>query len=74
MQKEGFIICNCCGRKFFPQPDKNDMEIFHIEKEWGYFSKKDTVKHTFDICEECYDKWISSFRVSVEEKEVMELL
>ena len=45
MQKNEFVVCNCCGRKFFVQPDKNEMEIVHVEKEWGYFSRKDTTRH-----------------------------
>lgn len=74
MQKNGFVICNCCGKKFSAKPDQNNIEIFHIEKEWGYFSKKDMVKHVFDVCENCYDKWILGFRIPVEEEESMELL
>jgi len=31
------------------------------EKQWGYFSQKDGENHVLDICEECYDKWRSSF-------------
>ena len=50
MQKNEFVVCNCCGRKFFVQPDKNEMEIVHVEKEWGYFSRKDTTRHIFDLC------------------------
>ena len=74
MQKNEFVVCNCCGRKFFVQPDKNEMEIVHVEKEWGYFSRKDTTRHIFDLCEECYDKWILEFKIPVEEKESWELL
>ena len=50
------------------------MEIVHVEKEWGYFSRKDTTRHIFDLCEECYDKWILEFKIPVEEKESLELL
>ena len=62
MQKNEFVVCNCCGRKFFVQPDKNEMEIVHVEKEWGYFSRKDTTRHIFDLCEE---------RIVVEEEGVV---
>ena len=43
------------------------MDHLHIEKEWGYFSSKDLTKHVFNICEECYDKWIASFNIPVEQ-------
>ena len=32
---------------------------------WGYFSKKDGETHSFDLCEECYDKWIGGFQIPV---------
>ena len=52
MRKNNYVICNCCGRKFLAQPDKNELEIIQVEKEWGYFSQKDTIKHIFDLCDE----------------------
>ena len=40
---------------------QNGKIISHLEKQWGYFSKKDGENHVLDICEACYDKWRSSF-------------
>ena len=31
-------------------------------------------KHSFDLCEECYDKMIKGFAIPVEEEDVTELL
>ena len=39
-----------------------EEEMLTVEKRWGYFSHKDGELHRFDICEECYDTWIASFR------------
>ena len=49
------------------------MEYLRVEKEWGYFSHKDLTKHTFNICESCYDKWVASFAIPVEEFPVDEI-
>ncbi len=68
------IICNCCKRIVQEKNRIPQMEFLHIEKEWGYFSDKDGEKQEFDICEECYDKWIKSFQIPVEIKEVTEFV
>ncbi|OON94146.1 MAG: hypothetical protein ATN31_04380 [Candidatus Epulonipiscioides saccharophilum] len=66
--------CNCCGCNI-----NKDSRISHyhdfllIQKEWGYFSNKDMTEHRFIICEECYDKWIASFKIPVEEFVTTEL-
>ena len=33
-----------------------------VEKEWGYFSKRDTEIHLFHLCEQCYDKIVAKFK------------
>jgi uncharacterized OB-fold protein len=50
------IACNCCGKIVLLEQDilKNDFASFR--KEWGYFSGKDGVVHSFELCEECYDR------------------
>jgi ribosomal-protein-alanine N-acetyltransferase len=45
-----------------------------VEKGWGYFSKKDGERHSFDLCEHCYDKIIETFALPVEAAEATELL
>lgn len=57
VQKTDHIYCDCCGREI--QPAKEDF--LHFEKEWGYLSQKDGDCHVWDICENCYDAWTSSF-------------
>lgn len=60
------IICNRCGKvipvvKGIPQED-----VLQVTKRWGYFSKKDNQVDKFDLCEECYDKWIDSFKIKID--------
>ena len=47
---------------------------FHAETAFGYFSNKDGKRHSFDLCEECYDKMIEGFAIPAEEEEISELL
>lgn len=49
-------VCDCCGREIGKQED-----FLHLEKTWGYFSRKDGEYHQWDICEDCYDKWVKGF-------------
>ncbi len=40
--------------------------VFRVDYEWGYFSEKDGERHSFDLCEACYDKLLRSFQIPVE--------
>ena len=53
MRKNTEIYCNGCGRKIKRKGQILQEDILHVEKSWGYFSKKDTERHMFDLCEEC---------------------
>lgn len=70
------IICNVCGKEFSTVNEneviKNDF--LFVNKDWGFFSKKDGKTHQFVVCEECYDHWIQSFSIPVEETETLELI
>ncbi len=50
------IICNQCGKKF-----KGDY--LQVNKEWGYFSDKDTRVDRFVLCEKCYDKLVEGLKL-----------
>ena len=57
------IICNQCGKEI-PVVDGYPREgVFSADQEWGYFSEKDGERHSFDLCEECYDRLLASFKV-----------
>jgi ribosomal-protein-alanine N-acetyltransferase len=69
--KQEHIFCNGCKKEIrFDQ----GQESLHVEKGWGYFSKKDGERHSFDLCEYCYDKIIETFALPVEAAEATELL
>lgn len=58
------IICNQCGNEI----ERNVPEpvVLHVNHRWGYGSKFDMENHQFDLCEECYEKFIAGFQVPVE--------
>ncbi len=57
------VVCNICGLNIQLNKDGYFNDYLHIEKQWGYFSKKDGVAHSIDICENCYDKVISQMKI-----------
>lgn len=59
-QKVEKVLCNCCGKEITKEQGYFSDHL-HIEKQWGYFSQKDGRKDDFDICENCYDKFVNSF-------------
>jgi ribosomal-protein-alanine N-acetyltransferase len=48
------IFCNKCGTQILG-------DYLAVNKEWGYFSDKDTQIHRFAVCEKCYDEMINTF-------------
>lgn len=68
------VRCNQCGRNISSQRDVLQEDVLHIEKNWGYFSEKDGVKHRWILCERCYDKLIQGFAIPIEESDITELL
>lgn len=68
------IVCNCCGRTLKMENGILKEECISADHVFGYFSKRDGVRHRFDLCEDCYQKLIDGFFVPVEEEEEKELL
>lgn len=68
------IICNRCGRKLLVHRGLVKEECIGIVHSFGYFSKKDGIRHRFDLCEDCYDRWIAEFAIPVESTTDTELL
>ena len=68
------IFCNCCGKQIRTDRDRIAEGVFSGHVQWGCFSEKDGEIHDFDLCEDCYDKWIASFQIPVEIKTENELL
>lgn len=60
------IVCNRCGKEIIVKNGILVEEVLSVQKRWGYFSNKDNEVHEFDLCEECYDEWIETFKIPVE--------
>ena len=66
------VICNGCGKRIAVKHGMTEEEVFHVEKRWGYFSKRDMQQERFDLCEEGYEKIIDGFAIPAEKKEETE--
>ena len=68
------VVCNQCKKELKVEQGYLKEGCFSADTTFGYFSRKDGMRHCFDLCEECYDKMIAGFQIPVEESEVNELL
>ena len=57
------IICNKCGREIPAVAGHPGEGVFSVDYTWGYFSEKDGERHSFDLCESCYDELLASFQI-----------
>ena len=57
------IICNKCGREIPAVDGCPRGGVFSVDYTWGYFSEKDGERHSFDLCESCYDELLASFQI-----------
>lgn len=62
-RKADKVFCNHCGREISKNALGYFQDYVHVEKEWGYFSKKDGERYNFDLCEDCLDHFIESFAI-----------
>ena len=46
--------------------NERDSKVFSADCVWGYFSNKDGERHSFDLCESCYDELLKTFLIPVE--------
>lgn len=68
------VVCNQCGKELKLEKGYIKEGCFAVDFCFGYFSKRDGIRHRFDLCEECYNKMIAGFRIPVEEVPENELL
>lgn len=68
------VICNQCKKELKVENGYLKEGCLGIDISFGYFSRKDGIRHQFDLCEECYDKMAAQFAIPVEESQVQELL
>lgn len=60
------IICNKCGKEIPVINGRAEEGVFSADCVWGYFSDKDGEKHSFDLCEACYDELLATFEIPAE--------
>ena len=68
------VICNCCGKKLAVREGIVREGVLRVDHAWDYFSEKDGEVHHFDICEECYDQLVRTFKIPLDREEVLEVL
>lgn len=66
--------CNCCGKEIKEEQGMLKEDVLTVVKDWGYFSGKDMERHYLTICENCYDIWVSGFKIPPEVAERTEAL
>ena len=68
------VVCNECGKYLLVENGILKEGCFEADAGFGYFSKKGGQIHSFDLCEECYDKMIARFKIPVQDREATEFL
>lgn len=68
------VRCNQCGKPMHVENGFLKEGCFHGENVFGYFSTRDGSRHSWDMCEECYNKMIQGFAIPVDETESNEYL
>ena len=68
------VQCNVCKKEFKLEDGILKEGCFQADFSWGYFSSRDGMHHRFDLCENCYDRFVGTFQIPVEEKENTELI
>lgn len=68
------VACNKCGKKMKVENGFLKEGCFHGENVFGYFSTRDGMKHSWDMCEACYDQMVQDFAIPAEETQELEYL
>lgn len=68
------VVCNQCKRELKVEKGYVKEGCFTADFCFGYFSKRDGIRHRFDLCEDCYNKMVAGFQIPVEEVLENELL
>ena len=68
------VHCNWCGKRLMVKDGIMREGGARFEIAWDYFSEMVGERHSFDLCEECYDELVNQFRIPVEVEEQTELL
>lgn len=73
-RKKTALACNVCGRTLHMEKGMLREDVVQVTKEWGFFSNRDLETHKFTMCEDCYDHFISNFKIPIEISDKKEVL
>lgn len=59
------IICNMCAKSIKKDEVGRFFDHLSVTKYWGYLSENDGQTHEFDLCEDCYNKFIQDFKIDL---------
>lgn len=68
------LVCNNCKKQIPVDQGIVKEGYFSGETIFGYFSHKDGQKHSFDLCEDCYDEIVAGFQIPEQVEAMKELL
>ena len=68
------VICNRCKKELRVEKGIVKEGCFCGDARFGYFSNKDGTRHQFDLCEDCYDRFVKELSIPITESENNELL
>lgn len=68
------IVCNGCGQETLAENHIIKKDFFSVKKDWGYFSDRDGETDRWDLCECCYDRLVSSFKIRMDISDTTELM
>lgn len=67
------VNCDYCKKEFRISNGIITEGSFNVDYMWGYFSKKDGQRHSFDLCEKCYEELILN-KIDVTIEDATELI
>ena len=68
------IICNSCGCEAEASNEIVKKDFLSVRKDWGYFSERDGETDRWDLCETCYQRIVSEFKIKVQVSDTTELM
>ena len=68
------VICNACGKKLIVDAGIVREGVISVDHAWDFFSEKDGEVHHWDLCENCYDMWVSQFQIAPDVEEQVEFI
>ncbi len=62
---ETSVYCNKCKRKVYDIEEEMNLPYIEFDVSFSYPSKFDNEKHSFQMCEFCYENFISNMKLPV---------